>query len=256
MSRVPVDALPSGENEIGLETFYRLGKDVSRRECITARKERIGDKNGAYAERAIPLDASGKTPEMFSRELRSLGARVVLFESVEKLRILAAKTAVLTGAGLCADCVSFRRENGSFIMTRPALGGNVTADIVSDAEMAFATVRPEGKRDGEIVFAIGKGAVPYLPEIRSLAEKYGATLAATRSVVDAGIMPYETQVGLTGKTVAPKVYVALGISGAVQHTSAIAGAGTVIAVNTDKDARIFDYSDYGIADDIKNLFKE
>lgn len=209
-----------------------------------------------YAERAIPLDASGKTPEMFSRELRSLGARVVLFESVEKLRILAAKTAVLTGAGLCADCVSFRRENGSFIMTRPALGGNVTADIVSDAEMAFATVRPEGKRDGEIVFAIGKGAVPYLPEIRSLAEKYGATLAATRSVVDAGIMPYETQVGLTGKTVAPKVYVALGISGAVQHTSAIAGAGTVIAVNTDKDARIFDYSDYGIADDIKNLFKE
>ena len=69
-------------------------------------------------------------------------------------------------------------------------------------------------------------------------------------------MPYEYQVGLTGKTVSPSVYVAFGISGAVQHTSAISGAGTVIAINKDKDARIFDYSDYGIAADLKNIFKE
>jgi electron transfer flavoprotein alpha subunit len=72
-------------------------------------------------------------------------------------------------------------------------------------------------------------------------------------VADSGKLPYEKQVGLTGRTVSPKVYVAFGISGAVQHTCAIAGAGTVIAVNNDKQARIFDYADYGIIDDVKNI---
>ena len=66
-------------------------------------------------------------------------------------------------------------------------------------------------------------------------------------------LPYEKQVGLTGRTVSPKVYVAFGISGAVQHTCAIAGAGTVIAVNTDKNARIFDYADFGVVADISRL---
>ena len=73
-------------------------------------------------------------------------------------------------------------------------------------------------------------------------------------MTDSGILPYENQVGLTGKTVSPRVYVAFGISGAVQHTCAISGAGTVISINQDRDARIFDYSDYGIVTDLKNLF--
>ena len=75
-------------------------------------------------------------------------------------------------------------------------------------------------------------------------------------LIDNGIMPYSDQVGITGKTVSPRVYVAFGVSGAVQHTAAISGAATVIAVNTDKNARIFDYSDYGIVADIKDLLKE
>ena len=66
-------------------------------------------------------------------------------------------------------------------------------------------------------------------------------------------MPYTAQVGLTGKVVNPKVYVAFGISGAVQHTCAINGSGTIIAVNVDKDARIYDYADYGIKGDIKDV---
>ncbi|MGN1052414.1 MAG: FAD-binding protein, partial [Candidatus Scatosoma sp.] len=73
-----------------------------------------------------------------------------------------------------------------------------------------------------------------------------AELCCSRAVADSGTMSYEKQVGLTGKTVSPKIYVAFGISGAVQHTCAIAGAETVIAVNKDKNARIFDYADYGI----------
>lgn len=216
----------------------------------------IDDIARQYAKTAIPLDAHGKSAEALSDELRTLNAKIVLFESNEEYKILAAKSAVILGAGLCADCISFREENGSFVMTRPAIGGNVTADIVSTSEVSFATVRPAESRDGDILFSIGRGALPYLDKIRTLADQYGASLTCTRAVADSGILPYQYQVGVTGKTVSPKLYVAFGISGAVQHTSAIAGARTVLAINADKDARIFDYSDYGIVCDIKNFFEE
>lgn len=68
-------------------------------------------------------------------------------------------------------------------------------------------------------------------------------------MVDAGKLPYELQVGLTGKTVSPKIYIAVGISGAVHHTCAIEGAETIITINLDKDAKIFEYADYGIISD-------
>ncbi len=216
----------------------------------------IGNIAQQYAKTAIPLEAHGKSAETFSEELRIPGAKTVLFEANEEYRILAAKSAVILGAGLCADCISFREENGTFVMTRPAIGGNVTADIVSLSSRSFATVRPTEINGDEIVFSVGRGAAPYLDKIQALADRYGASLACTRSVADHGDLPYRCQVGVTGKTVSPKLYVAFGISGAVQHTSAITGAKTVLSVNLDKDARIFDYSDYGIVCDIKNLFEE
>ncbi len=230
-------------------------------ECGLERTERIyyvGDiKDVAerYAKQAIRLDVEGKSTREVAALLDSLGAKVVLFESNDKYRPLAARVAVLTGAGICADCVSFRREGERFIMTRPALGGNVTADIASNAEMAFATVRNVKGNGEDVIFSVGRGAEGYVGEIRRLAEKYGASLACSRVVTDNGTMLYQDQVGLTGKTVSPKVYVAFGISGAVQHTVAISGAGVVIAINTDKNARIFDYSDFGIVADIKDLFE-
>ena len=109
------------------------------------------------------------------------------------------------------------------------------------------------KQGADVLFSVGKGAVEYIDKIEKLAEKYGAELCCSRIVADSGKLPYEKQVGLTGKTVSPKVYVAFGISGAVQHTCAIAGAGTVIAVNVDKQAIIFDYADYGIIADVNQL---
>lgn len=85
-----------------------------------------------------------------------------------------------------------------------------------------------------------------------LAQKYNAEIAASRALVDMGLAEYGQQVGLTGKMIAPKVYVACGISGAVQHTCGFENAGTVIAINPDKNARIFDFADYGIiANDIR-----
>ena len=98
----------------------------------------------------------------------------------------------------------------------------------------------------DIIVSVGKGVAGKLTEAKEFAQKYAAELGASRAMVDAGYMPYSAQIGLTGKTVCPKVYIALGISGAVHHTCAIENAGTVIAVNPDKDARIFEYADYGI----------
>ena len=209
-----------------------------------------------YADSAVRFDAAQKTPSEIAKELSAIGASVVLFESNREYRQLAARVAVITGAGLCADCISFSHEKNVFIMTRPALGGNVTADIACNSAMSFATVRTSKGEGEKIIFSVGKGAIGYIEEIKALAKKYGAALAASRPMVDDGIIPYEYQVGLTGKTVSPEVYVAFGISGAVQHTVAISGAKSVISINIDKSARIFDYSDYGIVEDIRNLFEE
>ena len=198
------------------------------------------------------IETQGKTVEQIAKETKG---KTVLWEDGEENKIIASKVAVLTGAGLCADCISFQVENGNLIMTRPALGGNVTADIVATGDTVFATVRTAKKEGSNVIFSVGKGAVEYIDEIQEFAKKYGAEVCCSRVVADSGKLPYQTQVGLTGKTVSPKVYVAFGISGAVQHTCAIAGAGTVIAVNVDKQARIFDYADYGIIMDIKDLIE-
>lgn len=213
----------------------------------------VFDVANGIAEKCIPLEVSGRTPEEIAAFLTEKGAQTVFWEDRDDYKILASKTAVLVNAGICADCISFRLENGRLVMTRPAFGGNITADILCTGKIAFATVRTAKKDGSRLIFTIGKGAVAHMDKIKALAEQYGAEVCASRSVVDSGKMPYETQVGLTGKTVSPAVYVAFGVSGAVQHTCAIAGAGTVIAVNVDKGARIFDYADFGIVEDIKNL---
>jgi electron transfer flavoprotein alpha subunit len=104
----------------------------------------------------------------------------------------------------------------------------------------------------ERIVAVGRGikGQEHLGLARRLAEALGAELGASRPICDAGWLPMERQVGSSGQTVAPKIYVALGISGAIQHLVGMKGSGVVVAINKDPDAPIFEIADYGIVGDL------
>ena len=124
-------------------------------------------------------------------------------------------------------------------------------------------VEPEASTDVDItqadfLLSVGRGIgdADALTQLEELATKMGATLSVSRPLVDAGWMPSSRQVGQSGRTVKPKVYLALGISGAVQHLAGMKTSGTIIAVNTDPEASIFDVAHYGAVVDLFDVVEE
>ncbi len=143
----------------------------------------------------------------------------------------------------------------TFTAAGPGLQGaataifTVTGDVLAVYLVPFCTV---DLTQAEIIIAVGRGikAPENLELAKKLATLLGGEIGASRPICDEGWLPMERQIGSSGQTVAPKLYLALGISGAIQHVVGMKGARTIVAVNKDAHAPIFDVADYGIVADL------
>ena len=210
-------------------------------------------------------------------------------------REVASRVAARLGAGLTGDAVGLSCEAGRLIADKLAFGGYVMAAIKCSSAVQMATVRagvlglPEPRRtpdppvteitvtprgrlrvlrrtrddDGdqlahaEVVIGVGVGVdVADYERLRADARKIGAELCATRKVTDVAAMPRARQVGITGHTISPRLYIAIGLSGKFNHTAGVRSAGSIVAINPDPGAPIFDWCDVGFVTDWREVFDE
>jgi electron transfer flavoprotein alpha subunit len=174
---------------------------------------------------------------------------------------------VETAVEVTAEPVALTIRGGEW----PAVEGTGDADIEAfDVDIDESSIRSTVRgfeevgagdvdiSEAEFIVSVGRGIEEEenLELVEELADALDATLAASRPIVDNGWLPKNRQVGQSGKVVTPTVYLALGISGAVQHVAGMKGAETIVAVNTDPDAPIFDIADYGIVGDLFDVVPE
>ncbi len=212
----------------------------------------------------------------------------ILAPSTSWGREVASRVAASIGAGLTGDAVGLDVEDGRLTAWKPAFGGRLLAAILCSSPVQMATVRsgalpcPEPRTErmipvqtakapwrrrvhvtgrsrdddldvlsgAEVVVGVGAGvAAEELPALDPLLRSLGAELAATRKMTDKGLLPHSRQLGITGRSIAPRLYVAVGLSGKFNHLVGVRNAGTVLAINADPEAPVFGGCDVGIVGD-------
>jgi electron transfer flavoprotein alpha subunit len=225
-----------GEASVVLIGGSRSGREYSPRVAIKL--------NAPLLEDVISLKANG---EILTADHYTYLARVTeTIEAVGPVAVVSIKPGVFAAAAAPRNVAAEQFDVDLHLPPRRLQVTGKTAERSSRISLAEA----------EIVVSGGRGvgsAEGFTQYVEALADQIGAAVGATRAIVDAGWRPYSEQVGQTGKTVQPKAYIAIGISGAVQHLSGMNKSKVIVAINRDAEAPIFKIADYGIVGDVYQL---
>jgi electron transfer flavoprotein alpha subunit len=206
--------------------------------------------------------------------IQSSAPAVIITGASAQGKDLAGRLAARLDAGVAMDCVEIKLENGDLTYTRPMFGGKIVANVEIEGFPQIVAIRPnvmsitENSKEcsiekpavqvgdvktkvvEDIIVSGGRGTGGDYAAIETLANELGAAVGASRSAVDEGWRPHSDQVGQTGKTVSPTLYVACGISGAIQHLAGMSTSKNIVAINKDAEAPIFSKADLGIVGDL------